>query len=184
MKITMIHIPVRENLLIRSRTIEDAPEIFAVIDQNRAYLREWLLWVDETTSVEDVEAVTQQAIETAEQGTSYNLGIFLDGRFVGNIGIHNVNRRSDSAQIGYWLAPQWQGRGIMTDCVRALTTYCFEALGLNSVHISCADRNIKSRAVPERLSFVQEGVLQECMRYYGVFYDEVIYGVVKRNWKG
>ena len=177
-----MYIQVRENVQMRPRTIGDAPLIFEAIDENRNYLREWLLWIDSMTTVEIVESVVKEHIEKAESGTNVYMGIFYDDIYIGNIEVKNINRFSDSAQIGYWLSPEWQGRGIMTDCVRALTTYCFNELNLNSVHISCADGNIKSRAIPERLNFVQEGVLQECMKYHGIFYDEVIYGVLKRNW--
>jgi len=178
----IMYIQVRENVQMRPRKIEDAPQIFEIIDKNRDNLREWLLWVDSMTTVEIVESVVKEHIEKAGHGTNVYMGIFHDNLYIGNIEVKNINRFSDSAQIGYWLAPEWQGKGIMTDCVRALTDYCFDELNLNSVHISCADKNKKSRAVPERLNFVQEGVLQDCMKYHGVFYDEVIYGVVKRNW--
>lgn len=76
------------------------------------------------------------------------------------------------------------GQGIMTDCVRALTSYCFDEMGFNSIRVSCADGNVKSRAVPERLGFVQEAALRECMKYHGIFYDEIIYGMLKRDWQG
>jgi len=178
-----IQVQVRENLTMRTRNIEEAPQIFEVIAKNRDYLREWLLWVDSTT-LDTIELSIKNSIEKTEHGTDLSMGIYLNENYIGNIGVHNINKMSNSAQIGYWLDPKWQGKGIMTDCVRALTTYCFNELNLNSVHISCADANKKSRAVPERLNFVQEGVLQECMNYHGILYDEVIYGILKRNWKG
>jgi ribosomal-protein-serine acetyltransferase len=65
--------------------------------------------------------------------------------------------------IGYWLAEDYQGRGIMTDCVRMLVDFCFNELDLNRVYITCGFGNKKSRAIPELLGFVQEGILQEDM---------------------
>jgi len=162
--------------------LEDAQQFFEVIDKNRAVLREWLLWIDSINTVEHAETTIREAIENAERSLSYRFGIYLNDKIIGVVEVKNINRFSDSAQFGYWLAPDWQGQGIMTDCVRALTTYCFNELKLNSVHISIAHANTKSRAVPERLNFVQEGILQECMKYHGVYYDEVIYGMLKRNW--
>jgi ribosomal-protein-serine acetyltransferase len=177
-----MQIQVRENLSLRPRTIKDAPQVFEVIDKGRKYLREWLLWVDSTVSVEDIELIIKQEIENEQKDENFSWGIFWDNDFIGRVAINSINKFSDSAQIGYWLAEEWQGKGIMTDCVRAVTDYCFNELNLNSVVISCADGNKKSRAIPERLKFGQWGVLQECMKYYGVYYDEVIYGVVKKNW--
>ena len=177
-------IKVRENLELRTLIPENAEEIFSVIDKSRDNLRQWLPWIDETKSPEDIRATIQRWEQNIKDKSGYTFGIFQGGNYIGNIGVHNVNLISDSAQIGYWLSPEWQGKGIMTDCVRALTDYAFNELNLNSVHISCADANKKSRAVPERLNFVQEGALQECLKYHGVYYDEVIYGILKRNWRG
>jgi len=175
---------VRENIEMRTLVLENAEEIFSVIDKNRDILRQWLLWVDETKSVENIRKKIQEWEQNIKDKSRYNFGIFQNGDYIGHIGVHSINGLSESAMIGYWLSPYCQGNGIMTDCVRKLTDYCFDenGLNLNSVHISCADGNKKSRAVPERLNFIQEGVLQDCMKYYGVYYDEVIYGVLKRNW--
>jgi len=177
-----MHIQINEHLQIRLLSIEDAKQFLDTVNSGRAYLREWLLWVDMLTTVEQVETTIREAVENAEHGRSYRFGIFADEHFIGVVEIKNINRFSDDAQIGYWLAEDWQGKGIMTDCVRALTTHCFNELNLHRVSISIADANKKSRAVPERLSFVHEGTLRECMRYYGVYYDEIIYGVLKSDW--
>ena len=52
---------------------------------------------------------------------------------------------------------------------------------LNRIYIHCAVGNKKSRAIPERLGFIQEGRLQDGECLYGVFHDLIIYGMVKRN---
>jgi len=177
-----MHIQVNEHLQIRPLRIEDAKQFFEIVDSGRAYLREWLLWVDTLTTVEQVETNIKEAMENAEHGRSYRYGIFMDNKFIGVVEIKNINKFSDDAQMGYWLAEEWQGRGIMTDCVRALITYCFNELNLRRISISIADANKKSRAIPERLGFVHEGTIRECMCHYGVYCDEIIYGVLKSDW--
>jgi len=177
-----MHIQVNEHLQLRLLRIEDAKQFLNTINSGRAYLREWLLWVDTLTTVEQMETNIKEAIENAEHGRSYRYGIFIDEHFIGVVEIKNINRFNDDAQIGYWLAEEWQGKGIMTDCVRALTLHCFNEFNLHRVSVSIVDANKKSRAVPERLNFVHEGTLRECMRYYGVYYDEVIYGILKSDW--
>ena len=54
----IMQIQVRDNLVMRSRTIEDAAETYAVVDANRAHLRQWLPWVDKT----DAPSVTESVI--------------------------------------------------------------------------------------------------------------------------
>ena len=178
----IIKVREKDKLELRTLVSGNADEVFEVIDKNRDYLREWLPWVDGTKSPYNTRESIGRWKKGIKDKADYTFGIFSGGNYIGNMGVHNINTFSDSAMIGYWLSPEWQGKGIMTDCVRALTNYCFSELNLNSVHIACADANKKSRAVPERLGFVQEGILQDCLKYHGVYFDEVIYGVVKRNW--
>jgi SAM-dependent methyltransferase len=70
----------------------------------------------------------------------------------------------------------------MTDCVRALTSWAFYHKNLNRVTIHCASPNQKSRSIPERLGYVQEGVFRDGECLYGTYYDLVIYGVLRRDW--
>ncbi|MCL2518518.1 MAG: hypothetical protein FWF15_08155, partial [Oscillospiraceae bacterium] len=91
-----MQIQIRENLYIRLQTIEDAPQFFAVIDENRAVLREWLLWIDSIATVDQVETTIHEAIENAERGISYRFNIFANEQILGVVEVKNINRFSDS----------------------------------------------------------------------------------------
>ena len=54
---------------------------------------------------------------------------------------------------------------------------------MNRIEITCADDNIKSRAIPERLGFKQEGIKRDGEICDGAYRDLVIYGLLKREWK-
>ena len=177
-------IKVRENLELRvsAATLENAGERYNVIDKNRNYLRTYLPWADGTGSVEQTREVIEKWQKAFEEKSDFVFGIYLDNKYIGNIGLHDVKSNNNSGMIGYWLAEDYQGGGIMTDCVRVLTEYGFNGLNLNRIWISCAFENKKSRAIPERLGYVQEGIFQDGTCLYGVYHDKVIYGIVKRNW--
>jgi len=168
---------------MRSLQKSDATKVYATVDSNRAYLRQWLPWVDAT----DSPTVTRNVIGTweadYENKTDIVLGIFESGEYIGNIGLHNLNRSNNSGMVGYWLAENHQGRGIISDCVRELVNFSFHTCELNRIYIYCAVENKKSRAIPERLGFIQEGTLQDGECLYGNYHDLVVYGMVKRNWK-
>lgn len=174
-------ITINENIEMRSPVAADAKEIFSVIDGNREYLRQWLPWLDSTTSEEITEGVIASWEKKLDAGTDVVLGIFKDGVYIGNIGLHDLKAYNSSGMIGYWLAEAEQGVGIMTACVRALIGYGFETLYLNRVYIHCAVPNKKSRAVPERLGFVQEGILRDGEYLYGKYFDMVVYGLLKTD---
>jgi len=178
----MMQIFVRDNLVMRSLEKCDASKVYGAVDSNRAYLRAWLPWVDATDSPAVTENVIQEWENEYENKTDIVLGIFEQGEYIGNIGLNDLKKQNNSGMVGYWLAESHQGRGIITDCTRALVNYGFQTLELNRIYIYCASENVKSRAIPERLGFVQEGVLQDGECLYGKYHDLVVYGMVRRNW--
>ncbi len=71
---------------------------------------------------------------------------------------------------------------VTRSCV-ALIDYAIYELGLNSVEIDVATENTKSRAIPERLGFTQEGVLRDEMWLYDHHVDIVVYTILSKEWK-
>jgi ribosomal-protein-serine acetyltransferase len=173
---------VRNNLIMRCLAKSDTQAKFAVVDRNRLYLREWLPWVDDVKTADGYDGIIESWNEDYKNGKDIVLGIFENGEYVGNFGLHCLRSGNKSGMIGYWLDGNRQGRGIISDCVRAINNYAFHTLELNRTYINCAEGNAKSRAIPERLGYVQEGILQDGECLYSVYHNEVVYGLVKRNW--
>jgi len=167
---------------MRSLSELDVSAVYKVVDHNRNHIREWLPWVDSTDSSDVTAGVIEVWKKELDEKSDVVLGIFENDEYIGNIGLHSLKRPNRSGMIGYWLAKKSQGRGIITDCVRELINYGFSNLDLNRIYIHCSFDNTKSRAIPERLGFIQEGILQDGEYLYGVFHDLVVYGMVKRNW--
>jgi len=178
----MLTIKIDDELELRTYKEGDAQEVFAVVNQDRAYLREWLPWVDSNTSVENTEAFIKHALTQLEQDDGFQAGIWYKGTFVGGIGYHYIDRHDRKTEIGYWLASSAQGKGIMTNACKTLVSYAFTEYKLNRVEIHCAPGNRRSRAIPERLGFTQEGVLREAAWLYDHFVDHVVYGMLAREW--
>lgn len=178
-----MQINVKDAVVMKTLNPEQAGEVFAVIDRDRAYLRKWLPWVDSTDQPSTVADVIRRWEQEREAGTDYVFGIFKDGRYIGNIGLHDIKKANKSGMIGYWLAEGEQGAGIMTDCVRQMVYYGFADLSLNRIYIHCADSNAKSRAIPQRLGFELEGVLRDGECLYGEYFDMAVYGMLRKNWK-
>jgi len=161
-----------------------ADEIFQVVNEHRGDLREWLPWVDGTRTVEDTREFIRGAIEKREGGDGFAAGFWHAGRFAGGFGLHAIDYNNLSTGIGYWLAPRYRGRGYITKACRLVLDHVFEELKLNRVAIQCAAENMKSRAIPERLGFVQEGILRQAAKLPRGYADMVVYGMLAEEWKG
>lgn len=167
---------------VRRLEPHDAEEVFALVDANRERLREWMPWVDPTTSAEDSRAFIEaaRALTTDEEG----LGIFVDGAYAGGIGLRVRENPFSEAEIGYWIGAEHEGRGIVTRACAALIDHAFGERAVHRVVIRVAPGNARSRAIPERLGFVQEGVLREAERVGDRYVDHVVYGLLDRDWRG
>ncbi len=161
----------------------DAEELFSLIDQCRQYLREWLPWVDATQNIRDTKLFIETVLKQHASNNGFQAGIWFDEKLVGVIGFHRMDWLNRSTSVGYWLGKQFQGQGIMTKSVKKLVDYSFGEINLNRVEIRCAVQNHKSRAIPERLGFVNEGCAREAEWLYNHYVDHTIYGMLARDWK-
>lgn len=174
-------IPVDERLELRLVEPADAAEIFRATESNRAYLREWLPWVDATRTVADTEAFIERSLEQVRSSDGFQTRIVYDGEFAGMIGYLYHDWRNLRTELGYWLRQDRQGLGLMTRSAKALVDFAFDKVGMNRVEIRAATDNRRSRAVPERLGFVQEGVLREYAWLNDHFVDLVVYAKLRNE---
>jgi ribosomal-protein-serine acetyltransferase len=160
-----------------------AEELFALVDANRTYLREWLPWLDQNTEVEHTRVFIRAMRKQHEDKNGFTCGIRFRGRLAGVVGLHGIDRVNRKTSIGYWIAQPHQGQGLVTRACAALLPYLFDELGLNCVEIGCAVGNTRSGAIPERLGFTKEGVLRQREWLYDHFVDHVVYGLLASEWR-
>ncbi|MBA2871009.1 RimJ/RimL family protein N-acetyltransferase [Anoxybacillus calidus] len=92
-----------------------------------------------------------------------------------------IGQTARQASVNY-ITEEAQGKGIVTKSVKAILDYVFRELGLNRVEIRCGVHNKKSRAIPERLGFVQEGIIRDGEWLYDHFHDLVVYSMLAKDW--
>lgn len=172
-----------DDLTLTLMQIDDAEELFHLTDTSRTYLREWLSWVDATTSVDDSRGFIEHTLHGYQDKKSMTLAVRFNGELVGTAGFNNLDWSNKIAYIGYWLGQDYQGNGIMTRVARELTDYALTGLGFNRVDIRAAFENKKSRSIPERLGFVKEGQIRQAELLYDHYVDHVIYGMLASEWE-
>jgi ribosomal-protein-serine acetyltransferase len=160
---------------------DDAPRLQELIERNRDRLASWFDWAA-GQDLAETQAFLRGAEQEADRGETFQAGVVRDGEIVGLAGFVAVDRRLGLTRIGYWLDREHEGRGTMTAAVRALVDLAFGEWGLNRVEIRAAAGNRRSRAIPERLGFRQEGVLRQAERVGGRLLDSVVYAMLAEDW--
>src|SRR5689334_612785 len=127
-----------EHISVRPLTVADAASVFALIDAERADLREWLPWPDRIRSLDDEIDFLRVVESWHAKGNAMICGVFVDGRYAGTIGFNVIDTATKHAEVGYWLAKPWRGRGVMTRCCAALITWAFANLNLGVVVLKAA----------------------------------------------
>jgi ribosomal-protein-serine acetyltransferase len=155
----------------------DAQELYAVLDANRAHLAPWMPWASEQT-LEDTLDFIRRTREQLESNDGFQTAIIEDGLIVGVVGFHGISWPNRLTRMGYWLAVPATGRGTVTRAVDALIDYAFDIWQLNRVEIRVGVDNARSRAIPERLGFTQEGILREAEHVGGRYIDHVLYALL------
>ncbi len=171
------------NVTLAALRARDAEPLFALIDGNRAHLREWLPFVDDAQDATDTQRFILDASRRADEGRGMAAAIWDGGALAGVIGLMEINQRNRNAEIGYWLGAEHQGRGLMTRACVALVSYAFDTMGLHRVEIYCAPDNARSRRIPERLGFVVEGTLRDAEWLYDHYVDNVLYAMLSTDWR-
>jgi ribosomal-protein-serine acetyltransferase len=156
----------------------DADELYALTDRNRAHLEAWVPWVPATRSPQDTLDFIRLTRRQLADNDGFQTAIVRDGAIVGLVGYHRIDWANRATSIGYWVAADEQGRGTMTEAVRALVGHAFGPLGLERVEIAAAAGNARSRAVAERLGFREEGVRRRAERVGDRVLDHVVYALL------
>ena len=103
--------------------------------------------------------------------------IEVDGAFAGCIGVHpaaDIWHRN--AELGYWLAEPFWGKGIMTEAIRQKLDYGFATFGIDRIFARPFGSNLASQRVLERNGFILEARLHHIILKNGRYEDELIYG--------
>ncbi|WP_039075821.1 GNAT family N-acetyltransferase [Bacillus sp. MSP13] len=175
---------VNEHITIRLLEPKDAERIAQLIIENQQRLGEWLFFAENPSSAETYrETIIPDWRREYADMNSIESGLLYDGSLCGMIGLHHLDQINRKAEIGYWIAQEYEGKGIMTAACRTIITYAFKELELNRVALCAAVGNHKSRAIPERLGFQEEGIARDGLFVNGKYHDLVYYSLLKHEWK-
>ncbi|WP_419175924.1 GNAT family N-acetyltransferase [Desulfosediminicola sp.] len=150
-------------------------ELYRLIDRNRDHLGQWLPWLDETQSPADTKTFISAELMKFARGEALYTLLLVHERIGGTLAFKSIDSQTGTAVIGYWLAEEFTGLGIMSKSVTEIIQLGKEYYDLKTCRISCAVENIKSRAIPERLGFHEKETLANAECVNGRWLDHIVY---------
>lgn len=108
--------------------------------------------------------------------------IEVDGKHVGNLGLHKVDRMHRKAELGIMIGePAYWSRGYGTEALRAAMRYGFDALGLNKIALDVLEHNTRGIRSYEKCGFQREGIQREDVYKNGRFLNVVRMSILARE---
>ena len=170
-----------ERLLLRAFTPDDAEALFRIYSDPQV-MRYWgsppLRTIDEAQR--KIQGIAEDF--QAREGIRWAFTLKGDDRLIGSGGHWRLLKQHQRSEIGYELAPEYWGQGLVPEAFRAILRFGFERMGLHSVEAQIDPANQGSRRVLEKLGFSQEGYFRENYWFDGTFTDTAVFSLLKHDW--
>jgi aminoglycoside 6'-N-acetyltransferase len=166
---------------LRRFRVEDAPVVAAYrSDPDVARYQSWEAPVPLAGAAELVRSLA--AGDPEEPGWfQYAVSLRASSELIGDVGVRLYGNRMQ-ADLGFTLAPAYQGQGYATEAVRRVVKHLFTERGLHRVSAECDARNARSARLLERVGFRREGHRIANTWIKGEWTDDLLYGLLAADW--
>lgn len=167
---------------IRKWELSDAKDLAAALSNKKVQdnLRDGLPYP--YTEQDGKEFIS--AMLSAEENETFAFAITVDNMVIGSIGIFrqgNIHRQT--AELGYYIAEEYWGKGIMTEAVKQICAYVFAKSDIIRIYAEPFAYNIASCRVLEKVGFQYEGTLRNNAVKNSKVIDMKMYSLLKAEIK-
>lgn len=104
----------------------------------------------------------------------------LDGKLIGNIGLHNITWKDRNAYLGITIGEKnYWGQGYGADAITTLLNFAFTQMNLHRVFLTVYEYNQRAIRCYEKCGFKHEGRMRQAHFYDGKYYDELVMGILR-----
>jgi ribosomal-protein-serine acetyltransferase len=179
---------VHENTVARIRPYEDddVAKLFEAATESIAEMHPWLPWCHPAYSIEDSAGWVAGQADRWLSGSEFNFVIEdpRTGRFLGGVGLNNIQREHQMASLGYWVRTSAARRGVATAATLLCARFAFEQAGLTRVEIFMAVGNRASERVAIKCGARREGLLRNRIVLHGEAVDAHLFSLVPGDLSG
>ncbi|MBD3259728.1 GNAT family N-acetyltransferase [Candidatus Woesearchaeota archaeon] len=111
---------------------------------------------------------------------SHEFAVLCDGEFAGTVVLENPAVGKKTYELGYVVCKKHQGKGVASKAVKLMIDYGFKKMKINKIWAGVLSNNPASMKVLEKCGFRPEGRLKKHTYKNNRYYDDVIYGLIRR----
>lgn len=148
-----LHLKVDNEIELKIPKKEDAIPVFLLVIKNRDWLGKYMDWVTSTKTPYDILDFFNRNKHTSYYDPGFPLIIWYKNEIVGIVSFNRGNSIKKEVEIGYWIAEDFSGKGIVTRAVKSMINFAFNMTDIKTIFISCEISNIKSYKIPQNLNF-------------------------------
>jgi RimJ/RimL family protein N-acetyltransferase len=170
-------------LLIRPFRVEDLNPMYEAVRESIWEVSPWLPWCHPDYRIEDTSAFIMSREDAWRNKGEYGFAVCdaKTGKFLGGVGISQINQIYKCANLGYWVRSSCVGRGVASQSARLAARFGLEELGLQRIEILVATENFASQRAAEKSGAVREGVLRKRLLVNGQPQDAIVYSLVAED---
>ncbi len=164
---------------------EDDVELYEAVRESMRELEPWMPWCHPDYSIEESREWLASRRE-AEGGASdygFRVSDARTDRYLGGVGLNQLNNPHRRANLGYWIRTSATGRGIATRATLLAARFGFDELKLIRIEIVAALGNRASQRVAEKAGAVREGVMRHALFLHGTPHDAVLTSLIPEDLK-
>ncbi|HSO35661.1 MAG TPA: GNAT family protein [Labilithrix sp.] len=173
---------VTARLVLRPPRTGDVTEIRRLLRSNHEHLKPWNPAPpvgEDPSSITEVSKTVLRQRRDWKHGASFVFMVALRDRperLIGKIALNGVMRGAmHGAYLGYWMAGEQQGKGLVTEGIAAVLDFAFGSAGLHRIQAAIMPRNERSLRVIEKLGFRREGYAERYLQIADKWEDHILF---------
>ena len=155
--------------------------------KNKWYLQPWEpLWsINELERSSFVKRVRMfERLSHNDQAYSFLIFTSDNEDFIGEVNISNVQRGIiQSCTIGYWIAKNCEGKGMMSESLELVKEFIFNELKLHRIEAACLPHNMPSLKVLLKNGFIKEGTARKLLKINDKWQDHTVLSFILDDFK-
>ena len=178
----MFSYPLGDDAVLAPLEPWQADQFAAAVEHARHHLAPWIPFAHTVTDVDSARDLLQRMADGHAADTRHMYGIWLDGRLVGGVLFPVFDVPNGMCEVGVWLVPEVQGRGLIARATRRVVDWAIRERGMVRVAWLTDPRNERSKAAAKRLGMSFEGVRRSSHVLAGERQDIEVWSLLADEW--